>query len=42
MDKLEGEMQNPANNDAYYGRVDVLLKTIEELLTEFRQDGEES
>ena len=42
MDQLEGEMRNPANNDAFYGRVDVLLKTIEELLTEFRQDGEET
>lgn len=37
MNELEAEMQNPCNNDAFYGRVDCLLTEIEELIRNFRE-----
>lgn len=33
---LEGELDNPTNNDAFYGRVDCLLKELEELVENFK------
>ena len=32
---LEDEMDNPMNNDAYFGRVEALLKSMEDLITDF-------
>lgn len=36
MDQLEKELDNPCNNDAFYGRVDCLLTEMEELVRNFR------
>ena len=41
MDHLEKEMDNPMNNDAFYGRLDALLGGIEELIKDFRAESEE-
>ncbi len=35
--EIEGEMGNPLNNDAYYGKVDCLLTEMEELAENFKQ-----
>ena len=34
--EISEEMDNPLNNDAYYGRVDCLLKEMEELVANFK------
>lgn len=36
MDELEKELDNPCNNDAFYGRVDCLLTEMEELVRNFK------
>lgn len=36
MDQLEKELDNPCNNDAFYGKVDCLLTEMEELVRNFR------
>lgn len=36
MDDLEKELDNPCNNDAFYGRVDCLLTEMEELVRNFK------
>lgn len=33
---LDGELDNPTNNDAFYGRVDCLLTEMEDLAENFR------
>ncbi len=38
MNLLEDEMENPGNDDAFYGRVESLLKNIEELINDFYID----
>jgi hypothetical protein len=35
---LEDELNNPINTDAFYGKVDSLLDTIEEILTQFQAE----
>ena len=35
MNLLEDEMENPANSDSYYGRIDVLLSKIEDEIKDF-------
>jgi hypothetical protein len=35
MNFLEDELENPGNDDAFYGRVETLLKSIEDLITDF-------
>ena len=37
LDEITEQMDNPLNNDAYFGRVDCLLKEMEELISNFRQ-----
>ena len=37
LDEITEQMDNPLNNDAYFGRVDCLLKEMEELIENFRQ-----
>ena len=37
LEEIKGEMDNPLNNDAYYGRVDCLLKEMEELVANFKR-----
>ncbi len=32
---IEGELDNPTNNDAFYGRVDCLLAEFEDLVENF-------
>ena len=34
---ISEEMDNPLNNDAYYGKVDCLLKEMEELVENFKR-----
>ena len=34
---INEEMDNPLNNDAYYGKVDCLLKEMEELVANFNR-----
>lgn len=36
MDDLEKELENPCNNDAFYGKVDCLLTEVEELIRNFK------
>lgn len=36
MHELEKELENPCNNDAFYGRVDCLLTEVEELIRNFK------
>lgn len=36
MEELEKELDNPCNNDAFYGRVDCLLTEMEELVRNFK------
>lgn len=36
LESLEGELDNPTNNDAFYGRVDCLLTEMEALAENFR------
>jgi len=36
MDELEKELENPCNNDAFYGKVDCLLTEVEELIRNFK------
>lgn len=38
MNLLEDEMENPGNDDAFYGRVETLLKSIEDLISDFYID----
>ena len=38
MNYLEEEMDNPANNDAFYGRIDALISSMEELIRDFYTD----
>ncbi len=38
MNLLEEEMDNPMNNDAFYGRVDTLLTGMEDLIRDFHMD----
>ena len=33
---IERELDNPTNNDAFYGRVDCLLAELEELMDNFK------
>ena len=33
---IERELDNPPNNDAFYGRVDCLLAELEELMDNFK------
>jgi hypothetical protein len=35
MNLLEDELENPGNDDAFYGRVETLLKSIEDLIADF-------
>lgn len=35
MNLLEDEMENPGNDDAFYGRVEALLHSIEDLISDF-------
>lgn len=35
--EISDEMDNPLNNDAYYGKVDCLLKEMEELIENFKR-----
>ena len=37
LDEIEKEMDNPTNNDAYYGRVDCLLTEWENLAENFKE-----
>lgn len=37
LSKISDEMDNPLNNDAYYGKVDCLLKEMEELIENFKR-----
>ena len=37
LDEIMEQMDNPLNNDAYFGRVDCLLKEMEELIINFKQ-----
>ena len=39
MNMLEEEMDNPMNNDAFYGRVDALLTGMEDLIRDFHMDA---
>ena len=39
MNMLEEEMDNPMNNDAFYGRVDTLLTGMEDLIRDFHMDA---
>lgn len=34
---IDAEMDNPLNNDAYYGRVDCLLTEMEDLVENFNK-----
>ena len=36
LDHLSSEMDNPTNNDAFFGRVDCLLTELEELMENFK------
>ena len=36
MENLEKELDNPCNNDSFYGRVDCLLTEMEELIRNFK------
>lgn len=36
LSSIEGELDNPTNNDAFYGRVDCLLTELEELMDNFK------
>jgi integrase len=38
MNLLEDEMENPGNDDAFYGRVEALLRSIEDLISDFYID----
>jgi hypothetical protein len=38
MNLLEDEMGNPGNDDAFYGRVEILLRGIEDLISDFYID----
>jgi hypothetical protein len=38
MNLREEEMDNPMNNDAFYGRVDTLLTGMEDLIRDFHMD----
>jgi hypothetical protein len=38
MNLLEDEMENPGNDDAFYGRVEALLHSIEDLISDFYID----
>ncbi len=38
MNLLEDEMENPGNDDAFYGRVETLLGSIEDLISDFYID----
>lgn len=38
MNMLEDEMENPGNDDAFYGRVEALLHSIEDLISDFYID----
>lgn len=40
MEELKRELDNPCNNDAFYGRTDCLLTEIEELVHSFRKPSE--
>lgn len=37
LEYLDGELDNPTNNDAFYGRVDCLLTEMEDLAENFKQ-----
>ena len=37
LDDINQEMDNPLNNDSYYGKVDCLLTEMEELVTNFNK-----
>lgn len=36
LEHIEGELDNPTNNDAFYGRVDCLLVEVEDLVENFK------
>ena len=36
LDSLSSEMDNPTNNDAFFGRVDCLLTEMEDLMENFK------
>ena len=38
MNLLEDELENPGNDDAFYGRVEALLRSIEDLISDFYID----
>ena len=33
---LQGELDNPTNNDAFFGKLDCLLTEVEELIRNFK------
>ena len=37
LDDINQEMDNPLNNDSYYGKVDCLLTEMEELVANFNK-----
>ena len=37
LDDISNEMDNPLNNDAYFGKVECLLKEMEELVANFKR-----
>ena len=37
-DMIDSELNNPINTDAFYGKVDSLLDTVEEILEQFRAE----
>lgn len=37
LDDISKEMDNPLNNDAYFGKVECLLKEMEELVANFKR-----
>jgi integrase len=41
MNLLEDELENPGNDDAFYGRVEALLRSIEDLISDFYIDRAE-
>ena len=37
LNEISGEMDNPLNNDAYFGKVDCLLREMEDLVANFKR-----
>ena len=42
LDQVEKELENPGNNDAFYGRVDCFLNELEELIRNYEETSAKS